>query len=217
MMKERSSTSSHGTPTPSSNGSCCNTVICNEENVNDKKNGAYALSENETKNVNRIRAVVAIVVAVATLSMSMTIYYYVRNSESKNFHRAFDSDAKRLLNGVGESIKSNLAVLDAFASTLVSMAKQSNQTFPYVSLPTFGIKASKLLSMTDAFIVSIQPVVYPDQRLRWENYSVENQWWVNETKAIQEIDEFYYDNVTYGQIEPSTIFGLNGTVPYDSK
>jgi hypothetical protein len=182
---------------------------------NTKTKGDNGLAKNETRNVHRFRVVVAIVLILSTISMAVTIYFFVRNSELTNFHSMFLADANKVLGGIGESIKGNLAAMDAFASMMVSIAKETNQTFPFVTIPTFAIKASKLLTLSDGFLVTTQPVVRADQRLKWEKYSMENQWWVNETKAIQEIDVFFNDAVTYGDENYPTIFGLNGTLPYD--
>jgi hypothetical protein len=214
-MKETSDLVSIGSSETSLATAICRGAVRDHK----KKEGddGNVLSETETKQVNRVRVVVAIVLVVATVMMAITIYIFVRTSERNNFLRAFDSDAERLFDGVGESIKSNLAAMDAFASMMVSMAKQTNQTFPFVTLPTFGIKASKLLSLTDAFVLTTQPVVTSDQRLQWEAYAIENKGWVNETKQLQEMDEFFFDTVIFGEPDPTAIIGLEGTLPYDSK
>jgi hypothetical protein len=127
----------------------------------------------------------------------------------------FEADANKVMDGIGESIKGNLAAMDSFASMMISMAKQTNQTFPFVTIPNFAIKASKLLTLSDGFTISTQPVVYAEQRLQWETYTKENQGWVNQTKQIQEVDVFFHDAVRYDDENPTTIIGLNGTVPYD--
>jgi hypothetical protein len=179
----------------------------------DERNDSF--EKNATRNVKCFRCIVGIVLIVATLSMTLTIYYVVRNSETTNFEDMFDADANKIIHGVGESIKSNLAAMDAFASMMILIAKQTNQTFPFVTLPTFAIKASKLLTLSDGFVISTQPVVSAHQRKRWEAYTRNNQGWLNETKQIQEIDVFYHDEVNYGEETPTTILGINGTVPYD--
>jgi hypothetical protein len=172
------------------------------------------LASNETRNVNRFRVVIAIVLILSTITMAVTIYFFVKRSEINIFRDMFDADANKVLDGLGESIKSNLGAMDAFASMMVSTAKHTNQTFPFVTIPTFAIKASKLLTLCDGFALTTQTVVNANQRLKWEAYTMENQGWVNETKEVQELDVFYNDVVTYGDEHPSTIFGLNGTLPY---
>jgi hypothetical protein len=147
--------------------------------------------------------------------MAIAIYYFVKSAEMTNFQNMFEADGNKVLDGVGESIKSNLGAMDAFASSMVSIAKQTNQTFPFVTIPKFAIKSSKLLTLCDGFALSTQPVVYAEKRLKYEAYTMENQEWVNDTKKIQELDVFYNDVVTYGDENPKAIFGLNGTKPYD--
>jgi hypothetical protein len=124
-------------------------------------NNKIGLAHDETRHVNCVRMIVVMVLIVATLGMALAIHYYIQYSEQKNFTKMFYSDANRILQGIGESMKSNLAAMDTFASMWVSVAKHTNQIFPFVTLPTFAIKASKLLTQSDGFFLPPNPSFPP--------------------------------------------------------
>jgi hypothetical protein len=174
-------------------------------------------AKRETRNINRLRAIAMFVLGIATLSVAIIVFFKVRYSENIRFYTAYYLDAEKVLLSMGYSIQSNLGVMDSFASTILSFAKQTNQTFPNVTIPNFAIKASKLLTLSAGFQISLQPVVTADQRLGWEEYAVENQWWVNQTKYVQDIDPFFYDEVNYSYPIPTMIWNYTGTIPYDPK
>jgi hypothetical protein len=92
----------------------------------------------------------------------------VRHSENIRFCIAYYLDAEKVLLSIGDSNQSNLGVMDSFASTILSFAKQTNQTFLNVTIPNFAIKASKLLTLSAGFEISLQPVVTAEQQLGWE-------------------------------------------------
>jgi hypothetical protein len=121
----------------------------------------------ETRNINRLRAIAMFVLGIATLSVAIIVYFKVRHSENIRFYTAYYLDAEKVLLSMGYSIQNNLGVLDSFASTILSFAKQTNQTFPNVTIPNVAIKASKLLTISAGFQISLQPVITSDQRLGW--------------------------------------------------
>jgi hypothetical protein len=72
---------------------------------------------------------------------------------------------------------------------LVSSARASNQTWPFVATPDFAVLASKARLQSDAIILSVTPVVTKENRRKWEAFSMENQGWVNESMRVQATDE----------------------------
>jgi hypothetical protein len=174
-------------------------------------------AKKETRNINRLRAIAIFALWVAALTVAIVIFFKVRYSENIMFYTAYYLDAENVILNMGYSIQNNLGVMDTFASTILSFAKHTNQTFPNVTIPNFGIKASKLLTISAGFRVSLQPVVTADQRLGWEEYAIQNQWWVNETKYMQDIDPFFDDEVNYSYPIPATIWNYTGPIPYDPK
>ena len=82
--------------------------------------------------------------------------------------------------------------MDSLSVTMVSYARDQNETWPFVTLPDFGPRMAKLLPQTDAMLIAIVPIVKPYQRKRWETYSIQNDEWVNQSINIQETWDGYY-------------------------
>lgn len=61
-----------------------------------------------------------------------------------------------------------------------------------VEIPDFAVKSAKALSLSDALIISIYPIVMPEQRLEWEAFSMANADWVDDGVRVQNRSKFYY-------------------------
>jgi hypothetical protein len=93
--------------------------------------------------------------------------------------------------GIGTYLERTLGVLDAVQSNLVAAARETNQTWPFVTIKDFAVRASKIRLLTDIAYISVNPLVTKEQRLQWEAYAVENQGWVNESMNVQATDEVW--------------------------
>jgi hypothetical protein len=184
---------------------------------NTRESISPGLAKHETYRIKRIRSIVALVLVASTIGIAMAIYFFVRNSERNDYEHGYQSDTNRILDGMGLSIHDSISAMSSFSTMMIAFAQQSNQTFPYFSMPLFGVKASKLLTQTTGFCISVQTVVTSEQRLEWEAYTMQQQWWVNETKMIQEMDQFYFDEVPYGTHNRPRIFNYTHELPYEPK
>jgi hypothetical protein len=189
-------------------------ITSSNENRNEEND---ALAKNETHNVNLLRATVAMVLISSTVGIVLAIYFFVRHSEQSDFNIGYASDADRVMDGIGMGIHDSLSAMASFGTLMASYAQQSNQSFPFFTLPGFAVKASRLLTITAGIQISIQTVVTSEQRLKWEAYTLENEWWVNETKSVQEIDQFYYGDVPYGVPNRGVLFNYTHELPYEPK
>jgi hypothetical protein len=173
------------------------------------------ISTAETKHVNQLKIVALLVLVGSAVGVALVIYYYLRSSEIRNFEDSFSYDSQKVLQAIGASIENNLGAMDSFAINAVSFARASNQSFPFVTFPDFPLRATKLRALSDGMTLAYQPVVLNAQRTKWETYAVDNQAWVNSTLQMQVTDEFYYGTTSYDLPNPTTIFNLTGTMPYD--
>jgi hypothetical protein len=132
------------------------------------------------------------------------------------FESVFEFESNKVVESIAASLVSNLGMLDSFAAGSITIANITNQTWPFVTLPDFAIHAAKLRALSDGLYVSLQPVVNNEQRLPWEKYARENSGWVNESRLLQESDEYYYQNVSFDDSNLTrTIVDLDGTLSYD--
>lgn len=174
------------------------------------------LGKTETRNVYVLKACAVSVLILSALGIALTVFFYTRNSELYQFENQFHDDANKVMEAIGSSIEDSLGAMDTFATSIVSSARATNQTWPFVTIPDFAIRASKVRSASDGVAIFFQPIVEPGFRRTWENYAWEKQAWVNVTKSLLEKDENYYGNVTYGE-QSREIFNYTGVVPYDDR
>jgi hypothetical protein len=86
-------------------------------------------------------------------------------------------------------LERTLGALDALQSQIVSEARSSNQTWPFVTIADFAVRASKLRLLSEVLAISMGNIVTKENRLQWEAYAKENQGWVNESMNVQSTDE----------------------------
>lgn len=72
---------------------------------------------------------------------------------------------------------------------------------------------SKLLPFTDAINIAIVPVVTPENKAKWEAYSVANDYWVNENMRVQEDWGRYYGPIVYNGSHNGVVHGDYGDIP----
>jgi len=144
------------------------------------------IAEKESIGVNRLRFVVLMCLVASSIAVSLSVFIFFRRAEIKNFEVQFTSDAEKVLEAVGRTIDDTLGATDAFIVKLVTYAKYSNSTWPFVTMPSFALHASKVLELSEAIHVSVKPLVRADQRERWEEYSAKNDVWIQESLDIQE-------------------------------
>lgn len=79
---------------------------------------------------------------------------------------------------IGSSLDETLGAVDAFISRMVAQTQMLNTTFPFVTVPGFGVQAAKLLKLSSAYLFGITYFVTPEKRAQWEKYTSENNQWM---------------------------------------
>lgn len=91
---------------------------------------------------------------------------------------------------VGSAITQALGGLDSLAMTIVNIAHQTNQTFPFVTIPDLAVNILKSIPTTGILITGYTPVVSYENRREWEKYAAHNksniQSYVNTTLRLQD-------------------------------
>lgn len=162
------------------------------------------IAKNETKAVLHLKFVVLIVLVCSAICVAVIVYKYTAGSEESLFEYQFRDDSSKVLEAIGSSLDKTLGTFDSLAVTLVSSARAANESWPFVTLPDFGVRVSKLLPLSNAVSINVLPVVTPGQRLAWEEYSLQNDRWVNESVAIQETWKDYHGPLIYDW-EPNAV------------
>jgi hypothetical protein len=170
------------------------------------------VSKKETKDVMVLKLLVLLILVISASTIASCVYAYITRNETAQFESKFKNDADKVLLAIGSSVHRTLGLLDSLAVTYVSYAHNQNDSWPFVTLPDFGGRMAKLLPLTDAVSISLQPVVHPEEREDWEEYSISNDNWVNESIAMQATWDGYYGPINYDWEPYRYIYGDSGDV-----
>jgi hypothetical protein len=174
------------------------------------------LAKRETSTVVRFKALLVLVLVASTVGAALAVHRYTHCNEMKQFKERFQVDAAKVQEAIGSSMDKTLGALDSLSVTLVSFANNTNATWPFVTLPNFAVQAAKLLRLTDVMYINVLPIVHPKQRVAWETYSVQHDYWVNQSMAVQETWDGYYGPVIYGWEPTAEIHGI-ADIPYNQR
>ena len=133
------------------------------------------------------RTIVAFILIIAIGAVGLAMNSWISTNEINNFKESFHSDATKIINNIDQTIHETLDAADSFVIDAVSIARETDQEWPYVTIPSFAVKTSKVLQQTKSFSVSMLPVVGPAQVKKWENYTKDHaNTWIEESLNIQE-------------------------------
>jgi hypothetical protein len=170
------------------------------------------VSKKETKDVLYLKLLVLFILVVSATTIASCVYVYITRNETAQFESKFKNDADKVLVAIGSSLHRTMGLLDSLAVTYVSYARDQNDSWPFVTLPDFGARMAKLLPLTDAILISVLPIIYPEDRKEWEEYSLDNDSWVNESIVLQETWDGYYGPINHDWEPYGHIFGDHGDI-----
>jgi hypothetical protein len=162
-----------------------------------------------------IRLLVVLALVLSTVTVAVLVFLYVSNQENTEFEETFAADANKVLVSLGAMLDITMGALDSFVVGMASYARMSESSWPLVTLPDFGVKAKKTRSLSNAVYMNVYMVITDETRLEWESYTGENNYWVNETIAIQDNDSTYHGEVNYSWVEHNVIHNDWGDMPYN--
>jgi hypothetical protein len=179
--------------------------------------GAHPIAKRETVAVGRLKVIVSLVLIVSTVAVATFVYKYLSRSEEARFREKFRDDGYKIYSSIGASLDKTFGMLDATSVMLVTHAKETNQTWPFVTMSDFGIRVAKLLLLTDVILVTALPVVTPDQRRKWEAYSVAHDYWVDDCVSVQETWDWYRGPLERHETKTRVIHDDGIVLPYDHR
>jgi hypothetical protein len=183
---------------------------------------AAQIAKKETSAVKGLKLLVLAVLVLSMVTITVGVYIFSSNSEQQDFEDAIADYTVKILASLGENIDLTLGAADTFVVTIVSLAKATNQTWPFVTIPDFAVRGAKIRSLSQVTYLNLYQYVSNENRAAWEAYTaMHGPQWVNESIAIQEEDENYkgptiwdYENwdVIHRNDEYDKEFpGVNGT------
>ncbi|CAB9525340.1 stable enterotoxin receptor [Seminavis robusta] len=150
---------------------------------------AQKIAQKESDQVWYLRLVLLMVLVVAALTTSLLLYFLLRADEQEDFEKQYYSDVNKILEGIASSIDNSLGAIDAYVSKMVAQQSVTNSSFPFVTVPGFGVQAAKLMKLSGAYQFGTALFVTPEQRDPWQKYASENDQWVEETIQVQDKNE----------------------------
>jgi hypothetical protein len=181
-------------------------------NARATKEEVIAIASTESNAVRWIRLVAVAVIVLSTILVALAVYYYMTSVERKAFKYRFASDSYKILESIGATFARSLGSVDAFAVSTVSAAKQSNQVWPYVTIPDFAVQSSKILTLSKGVWFNTYRYVSREQRPLWNNFTVRNDGWVNESLNVQEkaLNKTYFGPINRNWTKADDIFYTTG-------
>jgi hypothetical protein len=188
----------------------CSSVRDEESLKSGKSSGSKhrnnEIGTKETKDVVCLRFVVFLVLFASVVSVGVTVFLTIRKEERSKFEEAYDSEVSKVFTSITTSLKTLVGSLDMFASIVVSHARDSNSTWPFVTIPDFPIRVSKQLSSGVGVALTMSVIVQPKNRLEWEEYALNNSFIVPQALRIMETDKNFYGRTDLEyRIEPTVV------------
>jgi hypothetical protein len=143
---------------------------------NERKELEDRIAAKESKAVRWIRGLAIAVIALSTVGVAVAVFYYMTNVENTTFRHRFRSDSHKILESIGSTFDRSLGSVDAYAVGLVTLAKQSNQTWPYVTMQNFPVQSSKILSLSKGVWFVNFHFLPNEKRPIWKKLYIEQQW-----------------------------------------
>jgi hypothetical protein len=184
----------------------------NIQNQLASKQGEASIAVKESQAVRWIRALAISVIVFSTLGVALAVFYYTSNTERDSFKHRFKADSYKILESVGSTFDRSLGSVDAYAVGLVSSARQSNQSWPFVTMPDFPARSSKILTLSKGILFSSYYFVTHEQRQLWNNYTARNEGWIDESLDVQEkaLNKTYFGPIIRKWVQTEDVWHYEG-------
>lgn len=86
-----------------------------------------AIAKRETKAIWGIKVLFVFVLFLSAAG-ALGVFFYIRSRENSEFEAQFFDDATKVLAAIGSTLEFTLGSADAFVASVISTAKETNQT-----------------------------------------------------------------------------------------
>jgi hypothetical protein len=160
-----------------------------------------AFADRESKVVSLLRLTVLSVLVASAVCTAVAVFFYTRNSEMKAFRTSFADDSQNIVEAIGAALYLSLGTMDSYITTIVSVARATNQTWPFVTIPDAAVHLAKLRSLSKAILVNQASFVTADQKEEWEDYASKHDQWAHDALRLQKTDK-NYDGANFESFVP---------------
>ncbi len=145
--------------------------------------GQPSLAWKETRVVNLLRCAVLTLLLVTTVVVSCGVFLYMRNNEREKFETTFHDSALQVIESFHDTLDRSLVALDSMSVQITSVAKATNQSFPFVTVPDFEVRGANFRINSGSPQLLYMPIVADEKRAQWEEYSLANRFHVDKAYA----------------------------------
>lgn len=138
-------------------------------------------SRQETKALSLLRVMVIVVLVAACVLVSVSTFLCTRDKEEKDFESHCSEYASLVLNSFQDRVGLVLASLDSLAADISSAARTTGSEWPAVTVPDFEVRGTKTRNLANILSLIFLPVVTVDTRSAWEDHSVRDQSWLQDS------------------------------------
>eukprot|EP00934_Nitzschia_sp_Nitz4_P001533 Nitzschia sp. Nitz4//scaffold197_size40390//3052//7063//NITZ4_007510-RA/size40390-snap-gene-0.43-mRNA-1//1//CDS//3329540463//1533//frame0 len=170
-----------------------------EDNV-DEVAEVRNLVKSETKSIQTTRIFAFSLLLGLGIGLTTTTYILLNKARMDEFENSFDLFA----NAIGDAMESRqtnlIAAFDGLSKSVASNAETFNMKFPFINIPNFEAFAEEARRISLVEGVGVVPFVSEEQREEWNDFSWENQFWVDESREYaarnsDEAKEFTNDTI----------------------
>jgi hypothetical protein len=161
----------------------CNNTHSNESTTSTTSpdgggDGERDFSKKESKAINYLRVLVFVILFVAAVAVSFIVFRIARNGEETEFVSKFDAVAEQLTTIFMNVPDEKFGTLGSLSVAYTAQARDTNATFPYVTLTSFQQRASTSRRLSGSFLTAYQPIIDDDDKTAWERYVTQEKDWM---------------------------------------
>jgi hypothetical protein len=124
-------------------------------------------------------------------------FLYHSAAREKKFKETFDTEKLKVYDSMARNLEKKVGSLDFFSTLVISQARNSKSTWPFVTVPDFPNRLSKLLSRGTAISLFMSVSVEPKHCVQWEQYASNKNIIVLESLQIMETDKNVYGSIDW--------------------
>lgn len=156
---------------------------------------SVTLAIQESKDLTKLRFILITVLFWSTVGVALAIWIYFTENQDVEFEEQYEEDSVKIFRALEETFRITLGAVDSFVVALC--AQFASHEWPFVTVPNFSARATKLRKFSNAAVVTNYYYVPEEQIAEWENYSAAHDVWVREgiEKQQQEVKIFRRDAI----------------------
>ena len=176
---------------------------------NNNKTDVEYFASNENRWVQYSRILIVIMLIGSAATASFLTYYFLTKDESNEFQVQFSANAEEIIKKSDQKIQNAFRSM-IFLSSLLSSSSSSNtnknNTLPFYTMEDYEVFGYQTMVLSGASLVGYTPLIPESDRLEWEEYSVQQQGWI---ETGFEFGKDYYTNNSH----ISNNNYINNTIP----